>query len=71
MEMSRDEQRRGLREEIARTREEVARRDRVASDPNERPRTRDGARLRAERDRIRIRNLQGRIDWLDRVDSWH
>lgn len=71
MEMSRDEQRRGLREEIARTREEAARRDRVASDLNERPRTRDGARRRAGRDRIRIRNLQDRIDFLDRVDSWH
>lgn len=71
MEMSREEQRRGLREEIARTREEAARRDRVAVDPNEHPSTRAGARLRADRDRTRIRNLQGRIDWLDRVDSWH
>lgn len=69
MARTRDQERRGLREEIDRTRKEAARREQIAADPNEHPGEREGARRRAARDRIRVRDLQGRIDHLDHMDS--
>lgn len=71
MATSRDEQRHGLREEVDRTREEADRLDCVALDPKEHSGERAGARRRAGRLRTRVRDLQGRIAHLDRVDSWN